>query len=61
MARHNKFVADYVHHLPQVSPDAPLEPGRLFHDVFYHDESYRIYGGHKAAHFRVGQHLEGNL
>jgi hypothetical protein len=30
MARHNRFVADYVHHLPEVSPDAAPEPGRVF-------------------------------
>jgi hypothetical protein len=33
MARHNKFVADYVHHLPEVLPDTPLEPERVFHDM----------------------------
>jgi hypothetical protein len=61
MARHNKFVADYVHQLPEVSPDAAPEPGRVFHAVFYRDNWCRIYDGHKAAHFRVGLHLEGTL
>jgi hypothetical protein len=43
--RHNKFVADYVRHLPEVSPDTPLEPGRVFHAVFYHDDWCKIYDG----------------
>jgi hypothetical protein len=43
MARHNKFVADYVHHLPEIPTDTPLEPGRVFHAVFYHDEWCSIY------------------
>jgi hypothetical protein len=42
-ARHNKFVADCVSHLPEVSPAAAPEPRRVFRAVFYHDEWCRIY------------------
>jgi hypothetical protein len=43
--RHNRFVADYVNHLPEVGPDAIGQPG-VTHMVCYHDESCSIYDGH---------------
>ena len=44
MARHNRFVSEYVHHLPEVGPGALGRPG-ITHVVFYHDKWCRIYGG----------------
>lgn len=45
MARENKFVDEYVSHLPQVPVDAPLERGRLYHTVMHHDAWCKIYDG----------------
>ncbi len=44
MAGHNRFVAEYVHHLPEVGPEALGSPG-VSHVVFYHDEWCQIYDG----------------
>ena len=44
MARENKFVDEYVHHLPEVGPDV-IEKGGVTHMVCYHDEWCRIYDG----------------
>ena len=44
MAGHNRFVAEYVHHLPEVGPKALDRPG-ITHMVLYHDRRCRIYGG----------------
>jgi hypothetical protein len=44
MAKHNSFVNDYVHHLPEVGPDVLRKPG-VSHMVFYHDDWCRIYDG----------------
>jgi hypothetical protein len=32
-ARHNKFVDEYVHHLPEVGPEAMGQPGSIVHLV----------------------------
>jgi hypothetical protein len=45
MARHNHVYGSYVRHLPRVALDAPLERGRVYHDVFFHDEWCGIYSG----------------
>jgi len=34
-ARHNKFVTDYVQHLPEVGADAIGRPGCVVHAVYY--------------------------
>jgi hypothetical protein len=44
-AGHNRFHNDYVRHLPSVPLDAPLEPGRVYHEVHAHDDDCRIYSG----------------
>jgi hypothetical protein len=33
----NKFVRDYVHHLPEVGPEVLTKPG-VTHIVYYHDD-----------------------
>jgi hypothetical protein len=45
MARHNRFYETYVKYLPRVALDAPLERGRVYHVVYFHDDWCRIYGG----------------
>jgi hypothetical protein len=45
MARHNRFYESYVRHLLRVALDAPLERGRVHHDVFLHDAWCGIYRG----------------
>jgi hypothetical protein len=42
--RQNRFVADYVHHLPEVGPEALGRPG-VTHVVCYHDQRCPIYDG----------------
>lgn len=37
-SRHNAFFCDYIRHLPQLAPDAPLEPGRVYHTAVEHDD-----------------------
>ena len=47
-ARHDKFVDEYVHHLPEISLEtlqASLGKPGVFHLCFYHDEWCRIYDG----------------
>ena len=44
MQRENKFVEDYVLHLPEVGPDVLGKPG-VTHVVVFHDEWCRIYDG----------------
>ena len=44
MAKHNRFVNDYVHHLPEVGPEVLGKPG-VSHMVCYHDEWCQIYDG----------------
>jgi hypothetical protein len=43
-ARQNKFVDEYVRHLPEVGPEVLGQPG-VTHVVFYHDDWCRIYDG----------------
>jgi hypothetical protein len=42
--RENKFVEDYVRHLPEVAPDVLGRPG-VCHMVVYHDDWCAIYDG----------------
>jgi hypothetical protein len=44
-ARENRFYQTYIRHLPAVPIDAPLEPGRVYHTVFAHDDWCEIYSG----------------
>ena len=44
IARQNKFVNDYVHHLPETGPENLGKPG-ITHMVCYHDEQCTIYDG----------------
>ena len=44
MQKHNKFVNEYVHHLPEVGPEVLGKPG-VSHMVFYHSDRCRIYDG----------------
>jgi hypothetical protein len=48
MARHNKFVAEHVRHLPEVGPEVLGTPG-VHHMVCWHDESCRIYDGKSCS------------
>jgi hypothetical protein len=41
--RHNRFYDDYIRHLPRVPLNAPLERGRVYHAVFFHDPWCRFY------------------
>jgi hypothetical protein len=43
-AWNNKFVTNYVEHLPEVPPNAPEERGRVYHIACYHDDNCAIYG-----------------
>ena len=46
---HNQFYLDHIQHLPRVPLDAPLERGRVYHFVTYHDEWCGFYDrGHVA-------------
>jgi hypothetical protein len=45
MAKQNKFVTDYVQHLPEVGPETIRKPGRVCHMVCYHDDDCTIYDG----------------
>jgi hypothetical protein len=59
MARHNRFYETYVQYLPQVAPDAPLEPGRVYHLVFHHDEWCAFYSGQECnCRPRISRHVE---
>jgi hypothetical protein len=44
MARQNRFVESYVHHLPEVGPEVLGKPG-VSHMVCHHDERCPIYDG----------------
>jgi hypothetical protein len=44
MEKQNRFVSEYVHHLPEVGPDVLSKPG-VYHTVFYHDDRCQIYDG----------------
>jgi len=41
--RHTNIYRDYIRHLPRVPVNAPLEPGRVYHAVFHHDDWCRFY------------------
>ena len=43
--RRNRFVDEYVHHLPEVGPEAIGGTPGVFHVVYYHDEGCPIYDG----------------
>lgn len=59
MNRENAFYLQYVRHLPPVPLDAPLEPGRVYHKVFNHDNWCGIYSGHQCnCNPSVSQHIE---
>lgn len=44
MQKQNRFVNEYVHHLPEAGPEVIGTPG-VFHMVYYHDDQCRIYDG----------------
>ncbi len=44
MQKHNKFVNEYVRHLPEVGPEVLGKPG-VSHMVFYHSDQCKIYDG----------------
>jgi len=48
MARENRFYESYVQHLPSVPHDAPLEPGRVYHTIFFHDRWCSIYSNQEC-------------
>jgi hypothetical protein len=48
ISRHNRFYESYVRHLPRVALDAPYEPGRLYHTVYFHDDWCAIYSGQEC-------------
>jgi hypothetical protein len=60
-ARHNKFVTDYVQHLPEVDIDAVGKPG-VVHRVCFHDDWCSIYDGGGVCNCRpiVKFHAEPN-
>lgn len=41
----NKFYDGYIRHLPSVPLEAPLERGRVYHMVVFHDDWCAFYGG----------------
>jgi len=43
MAKQNKFVTEYVQHLPEVGPEIIGKTGRVSHMVCYHDEDCATY------------------
>jgi hypothetical protein len=43
MERQDRFVYDYVHYLPEIPVDAPVEPGRVYHVAYYHEQWCKIY------------------
>jgi hypothetical protein len=45
IAKQNKFVTDYVEHLPETRPEVLRKPGTVSHMVCYHDEKCTIYDG----------------
>jgi hypothetical protein len=48
MERHNRFVDEYVRHLPEISLDAlgdALGKPGITHIVYYHDNGCSIYDG----------------
>jgi hypothetical protein len=45
MQRQNKFVTDYVQHLPEVGLEGAYRRGQVTHTVHYHDDRCRIYDG----------------
>jgi hypothetical protein len=42
MGKQNKFVNEYVRHLPEVGPEVFGKPG-VSHVVYYHDDWCKIY------------------
>jgi hypothetical protein len=54
--RHNSLYLDYVRHLPQVSMEAPLEGGCVYHVVYAHDDDCGIY--RKVNGSLAGLHLQ---
>jgi hypothetical protein len=44
MAKHNRFVGEYVRHLPEVGFEALGKSG-VTHIVYFHDDWCRIYDG----------------
>ena len=48
MARQNRFVQDYVEHLPEVGPEALAKPG-VTHLVYYHDDRCAIFDGNACS------------
>jgi len=48
MERQNRFVQDYVEHLPEVGPEALAKPG-VTHLVYYHDDTCRIFHGNACS------------
>ena len=49
MACHDRFYRDYIRHLPPVPIDAPLEPGRVYHTCFHHDDWCKFYDTENPA------------
>jgi hypothetical protein len=48
MQKQNKFVTEYVYHLPEVGPEVLGKPG-VSHVIFYHDEWCKIYDGKSCS------------
>jgi hypothetical protein len=42
-SKHNAHFCNHIRHLPEVALEAPMEPGRLYHLVFAHDNDCRFY------------------
>jgi hypothetical protein len=40
-AEEDRYIRDYVLHLPTVHPCAPEEPGRVYHLLFFHHDGCR--------------------
>lgn len=45
MERESKFYNDYVAHLPRLPQSSPLERGKVYHVVTFHDRWCDIYSG----------------
>ena len=44
-ARADKLYEDYLRHLPEVPLNEPLEPGKVQHVVYFHDDGCSIFAG----------------
>jgi hypothetical protein len=51
---------NYIHHLPEVPVDAPMERGKVYHYVFHHDPWCTVYdgGGECNCNVEITKHAD---